>query len=86
VLASILWVVGSLLLSLYVSQFANINKTYGSLGAIVLMLLWFYLSAFAVIAGAEVNAVIERLSNDDTPSDQTQQASRSEEHLQTKPA
>jgi membrane protein len=55
-----LWVGGSLLMSLYVSQFANINKTYGSLGAIILLLLWLYLSAYAVIAGAELNAVTER--------------------------
>jgi membrane protein len=60
VVAAVLWVGGSLLMSLYVSQFANINKTYGSLGAIVLLLLWFYLSAYAVIAGAELNAVTER--------------------------
>jgi membrane protein len=84
-LASFLWVAGSLLLSLYVSQFANINKTYGSLGAIALLLLWFYLSAFAVIAGAEVNAVIERLSNGNTSPDKAQQSSQSK-HSQTKPA
>lgn len=68
VVAMILWVGGSLLLSLYVSQFANINKTYGSLGAIILLLLWLYLSAYAVIAGAELNAVTERqaASNSDS--------------------
>jgi membrane protein len=62
VVATILWVGGTLLLSLYVSQFANINQTYGSLGAIILLLLWLYLSAYAVIAGAELNAVTERAS------------------------
>jgi membrane protein len=60
VVAAVLWVGGSLLMSLYVSQFANINKTYGSLGAIVLLLLWFYLSAYAVLIGAELNAVKEK--------------------------
>jgi membrane protein len=64
VVATVLWVSGSLLLSFYVSQFANINKTYGSLGAIILVLLWLYLTAYAVIAGAELNSVTERLAGE----------------------
>lgn len=58
--ATLLWLVGSLLFSLYVANFANYNETYGSLGAIVGLLMWFYLSAFAMLLGAELNAEMER--------------------------
>jgi membrane protein len=68
--AGLLWVGGSLLFSLYVSQFADLNKTYGSLGVIVLLLLWLYLTAFAIIVGAEWNAVGENTKCDEEPADQ----------------
>lgn len=51
-----LWLAGSALFSLYVSAFASYNRTYGSLGAVVILLLWFLLSAYAVLLGAELNA------------------------------
>lgn len=53
-----LWLAGSALFSLYVSEFADYNKTYGSLGAAVVLLLWFLLTAYAVLIGAELNAEI----------------------------
>lgn len=67
-LATLLWLVGSLLFSLYVANFANYNETYGSLGAIVGLLMWFYLSAFVMLLGAELNAEMERHTSCDTAS------------------
>jgi membrane protein len=58
-LAMVGWLVGSLAFSLYASHFANFNKTYGSLGAVIVLLLWLYLSSFVVLLGAQVNAQVE---------------------------
>lgn len=65
-LATISWVIASYLLSTYISRFANFNETYGSLGAIVAMLLWLYLSAFVVLLGAKLNAEMELRTEHDT--------------------
>jgi membrane protein len=64
--AAVLWVIGSLLFSLYVSKFASYDKTYGSLGAVVVFLLWLYISALTVLVGAEVNSELERQTKKDT--------------------
>lgn len=66
VIATILWIVGSVLFTIYVANFAHYNKTYGSLGAVVVLLLWLYLTAFVVILGAEINAEMERQTGKDT--------------------
>lgn len=60
VLATVLWIVGSILFSVYVANFGSYNKTYGSLGALIGMLAWIYLSSYVVLFGAEVNAEAER--------------------------
>lgn len=59
VVATILWVVGSVAFSFYVQNFASYNRTFGSLGAVVVLLMWFYLTAFIVCLGAELNAELE---------------------------
>jgi membrane protein len=64
--ATILWVAGSALFSVYVSKFGSYDKTYGSLGAVVVFLMWLYLSAFAILTGAELNAEAERQTLKDT--------------------
>ena len=60
------WVLASYLLSFYISNFANFNKTYGSLGAIAALMFWFYGSAFVVLLGAELNAEMELQTTRDT--------------------
>ena len=72
VLATVLWIVGSLAFSFYAANLGNYNETYGSLGAIVVVMLWLYLTAFVVILGAELNAETER----QTAADSTDGASQ----------
>jgi membrane protein len=52
--------------SIYVSLMGNYNKTYGSLGAIIVLLLWLYFMAYAVLFGAAMNAELERQTERDT--------------------
>ncbi len=66
VVATLLWVIGSILFAVYVSHFASYNKTYGSLGAIIVLLTWLWLSAYVVLFGAEINAESERQTRHDT--------------------
>lgn len=70
IVATIGWVAASMLLSFYISNFANFNQTYGSLGAIVALLFWFYISAFVVLLGAELNAEMELQTGQDTTTGQ----------------
>jgi membrane protein len=60
VTAAVLWLIGSAGFSLYVARFSSYDKTYGTLGAVVVLLLWLYLSAYIVLAGAEFNSAIEK--------------------------
>jgi len=62
IVATVLWVMVSLGLKLYIVYFGNYNKTYGTLGAFIVLLTWFYLSGLAILIGAEVNAEIEHAS------------------------
>jgi membrane protein len=66
VIATVLWIIGSALFSLYVSSFADYNETYGSVGAVVILLTWFLLTSYAVLIGAEINAEMERQTHKDT--------------------
>lgn len=66
VLATILWLLGSAAFSLYVRYFGSYNETYGSLGAIVILLMWFFLSAYIVLLGSEINAEMEHQTRRDT--------------------
>lgn len=65
-LAVLVWIAGSVGFSLYVHNFGNYNETYGSLGAVIILLLWFWLSAFIVLMGAELNSEMERQTRHDT--------------------
>lgn len=56
---AVLWLLGSLIFSWYLANFANYNATYGSLGAVFGFLSWIWLSSVIVLLGAELNAEIE---------------------------
>jgi membrane protein len=62
VVATLLWVVVSLGLKLYIAYFGNYNETYGTLAGFIVLLTWFYLSGLAILIGAELNAEIEHAS------------------------
>jgi len=65
-LATVLWIAVSFGFSLYVAYISDYNATYGSLSAIVVFLMWLYLSAYGVLLGALLNAEIERQTYCDT--------------------
>jgi membrane protein len=60
ILAVIVWVAASAAFALYVAAFGSYNKTYGSLGAVIVFLIWLWLTNVAVLLGAELNAELER--------------------------
>jgi Predicted membrane protein len=66
VLATLLWIAISFGFSLYVAYISDYNATYGSLSAIVVFLMWLFLSAYGVLLGALLNAEIERQTYCDT--------------------
>ncbi|GAA0447741.1 YihY/virulence factor BrkB family protein [Streptomyces olivaceiscleroticus] len=59
-LAVVLWLVASALFALYVANFSNYNKTYGSLAGIIIFLVWLWISNLAILLGLEFNAEMER--------------------------
>jgi membrane protein len=59
IVATVLWMAVSIAFSVYVRNFAHYNEVYGSLGAAVALLMWFYLSAYVVLMGGCLNAAIE---------------------------
>jgi membrane protein len=61
-IAVIVWIAASLGFSYYVSNFGSYNATYGSIGAIIILLFYFFISAAVLLFGAEINAVIEHHS------------------------
>ena len=62
IVATALWLLISLGFKFYVSNFGSYNATYGAIGGVIVLMLWFYVSALAVLAGAELNAEIEHAS------------------------
>ena len=62
VAATLLWLLSSLLFKLYVTNFADYEGSYGTVGGVIVVLLWFYVSGIAMLTGAELNAEIEHAS------------------------
>lgn len=65
-IAVIVWIVASIGFQIYVSNFGSYDETYGSLAAIVIFLMWLFISSFAILLGAEINASLERQTAVDT--------------------
>ncbi len=63
---TMLWLLGSAAFSLYVTSFGNYEGTYGSLGAVVVFLMWMYLTSYVILLGAELDAEMERQTVKDT--------------------
>ncbi|MBS8229125.1 YihY/virulence factor BrkB family protein, partial [Vannielia litorea] len=64
--ATVIWIAASIAFSAYVRNFGNYTETYGTLGGVVILLTWMWLSAFIVLLGAELNAELERATQADT--------------------
>jgi membrane protein len=62
ILATLLWLVTSIAFRFYVTNFTSYNTTYGTIGGVIVLMLWFYVSGLAVLVGAEMNAEIEHAS------------------------
>jgi membrane protein len=62
VIGTLLWMVISLAFRYYVTNFTDYNATYGAVGGVIVLLLWFYISGLAILVGAELNAEIEHAS------------------------
>ncbi|ARJ50148.1 YihY/virulence factor BrkB family protein [Staphylococcus lutrae] len=60
IFATVVWILGSLAFGYYVSNFANYSKTYGSIGGIIVLMLWLYITGFILIIGAEINAIVHQ--------------------------
>ncbi|KHL91992.1 ribonuclease [Paenibacillus sp. IHB B 3415] len=52
------WIITSVLFSIYVNQFSDFTKTYGSLGGVMILLIWLYISSIIILAGGEINAIL----------------------------
>src|SRR5690606_12844882 len=62
VVGVLIWLVASWGFSLYARNFGSYDATYGALGGVIVMLLWMYISATALLLGAEINAILEHAS------------------------
>lgn len=66
VIATVLWVLASIGFSLYVENFGSYGETYGALAGVVVLLLWLWITCYAVLLGAEANAEAEQQTARDT--------------------
>ena len=66
IVATLLWVVGSVGFSLYVNNFGSYGETYGALAGVVVLLLWLWLTSLIVLVGAEINSETEQQTAEDT--------------------
>jgi membrane protein len=66
IVATILWIIASVGFTMYVANFNSCDKIYGSLGGVVVLLTWLYLSALVVLLGAVINAQSEKQTRKDS--------------------
>ncbi len=63
IFATLGWILISLAFSFYVSNFANYSATYGSIGGIIVLMVWFYLTGIILLVGGEINALMNNRLN-----------------------
>jgi membrane protein len=64
VVATLTWMLGTWGFGQYVNHFGNYNATYGSLGGVIVLLTWFYISVIIFLMGGEINAILEHESEE----------------------
>lgn len=65
-IATLLWLGATALFSFYVTNFGSYNETYGALGGVIVLLLWLYITSYAVLLGAEIDAELEHQTAEDS--------------------
>ncbi|PYM47304.1 MAG: hypothetical protein DME14_15430 [Candidatus Rokuibacteriota bacterium] len=75
IFALVAWLVMSSALRLYVTEFVNYNATYGSIGSVILLMLWLYASGVALLVGAEIDSVVDEADGRDAAPPPTPPAS-----------
>ena len=66
VIATVLWLAVSIAFSFYASRFGSYNETYGTMGAVIVLMLWLLITSLCVLVGAEINAELEHQTAEDT--------------------
>ena len=66
VIGCLLWIVASASFAFYVGNFGSYNESFGTLAGVIVLLMWFWISAFIILLGAELNAEMEAQTRKDT--------------------
>ncbi len=66
IIATVFWLAGSLLFSFFVSNFGRFDETFGSFTAVIILMLWLFLTGFSILLGAEINSEMEHQTSRDT--------------------
>lgn len=80
-IAVVVWLLASAGFAWYVSAFGSYAETYGSIAGVIVLMLWFFLSAFAILLGAEINAEMEHQTRHDTTTGPEQPMGRRGAHV-----
>jgi membrane protein len=67
VFAAVFWVIASVGFSIYLRNFGTYNEVYGSIGAVIVMLMWLFISAYLVLLGGALNAELTRAGRGTNP-------------------
>ncbi len=81
VVATIIWLIASAGFAWYVNSFGSYAETYGSLAGVIVLMLWFFLTAFAILIGAELNAEMEHQTRRDTTRGEPQPIGRRDAYV-----
>jgi membrane protein len=63
-IGTLVWLLASWCFGIYASHFGTYNLTYGSIGGVIVLLIWFYITGFILLMGGEMNAILEDASPD----------------------
>ena len=79
IFGTVVLILASLAFSFYVGNFADYSATYGSIGAVIVLMLWLYIAGLVILVGSEINALLEHLSpHGKRKGEQTPQEGRAE--------
>lgn len=66
ILATVLWILGSIILTIYVQNFDKIEDLYGQISALIILMIWLNITSFVILLGAQLNAELEHQTDEDT--------------------